>query len=166
MVAIFIQVGVTKRLELKMEFDRTAEFLIRTLVVRGLYLTLKIPCFSWCPEMHIIWYRLKVFQKAREHFVALFERHAFNGPFLRSPQPLFQGKSLCEVFVMNISFHSYYMAKIVRPLWSAAEWALFSCNDQALWNFSRLFWVASKSTERVGENNKKDGQKVVQLYFQ
>ena len=58
------------------------------------------------------------------------------------------------------------MATIVRPLWLAAEWALFSCNDQALWNFSRLFWVASKSNERVGENNKKDGQKVVQLYFQ
>ena len=60
----------------------------------------------------------------------------------------------------------YYMATIVRPLWLAAEWALFSCNDWALWNFSRLFWVASKSNERVGENNKKDGQKVVQLYFQ
>ena len=60
----------------------------------------------------------------------------------------------------------YYMATIVRPLWLAAEWALFSCNDRALWNFSRLFWVASKSNERVGENNKKDGQKVVQLYFQ
>ena len=53
-----------------------------------------------------------------------------------------------------------------RPLWLAAEWALFSCSDRALWNFSRLFWVASKSNERVGENNKKDGQKVVQLYFQ
>ena len=39
----------------------------------------------------------------------------------------------------------YYMATIVRPLWLAAEWALFSCNDRALWNFSRLFWVASKS---------------------
>ena len=60
----------------------------------------------------------------------------------------------------------YYMATIVRQLWLAAEWALFSCNDRALWNFSRLFWVASKSNERVGENNKKDGQKVVQLYFQ
>ena len=64
----------------------------------------------------------------------------------------------------NISF--YYMATIARPLWLAAEWALFYCNDRALWNFSRLFWVASKSNERVGENNKKDGQKVVQLYFQ
>ena len=58
------------------------------------------------------------------------------------------------------------MATIVRPLWLAAEWALFSCNDRALWNFSRLFWVASKSNECMGENNKKDGQKVVQLYFQ
>ena len=36
MVAIFIQVEVTKRLELKMEFDLKVEFLIRTLVVRGL----------------------------------------------------------------------------------------------------------------------------------
>ena len=58
------------------------------------------------------------------------------------------------------------MATTVRPLWLAAEWALFSCNDQALWNFSRLFWVASKSNEHVGENNKKDGQKVEQLCFQ
>ena len=32
--------------------------------------------------------------------------------------------------------------------------ALFSCNDQA-W---RLFWLASKSYELMGENNKKDGQ--------
>jgi len=46
MVAIFIQVGVTGGLELKMEFDGKVEFVIRTLVVRGLYLTLKIPCFS------------------------------------------------------------------------------------------------------------------------
>ena len=60
----------------------------------------------------------------------------------------------------------YYKATTVRPLWLATEWALFSCNDRALWNFSRLSWVASKSNERVGENNKKDGQKVVQLYFQ
>ena len=26
----------------------------------------------------------------------------------------------------------YYMTTIVRPLWLAAEWALFSCNDRAL----------------------------------
>ena len=32
--------------------------------------------------------------------------------------------------------------------------------------FLGSFWVASKKNERVGENNKKDGQKVVQLYFQ
>ena len=58
------------------------------------------------------------------------------------------------------------MATIVRPFWLAAEWGLFSCNDRAKWNFSRLFWVASKSNEPLGENNKKGGQKVVQLYFQ
>ena len=58
------------------------------------------------------------------------------------------------------------MATLVRQLSLAADWALFSYNDRALWNFSRLFWVASKSNERVGENSKKDGQKVVQLYFQ
>ena len=57
------------------------------------------------------------------------------------------------------------MATIEHPLWLAAEWALF-CNNRELWNFSQLFWVATKSNERMGENNKKDGQKVVQLYFQ
>ena len=50
------------------------------------------------------------------------------------------------------------MATIVRPLWLAAEWPLLSCNEWALRNFSRLFWVASKSNECMGENNKKDGQ--------
>ena len=69
-------------------------------------------------------------------------------------------------YFLRILTEFYYMATIVRPLWLAAEWALFSCNDRALWNFSRLFWVVSKSNERVGENNEKDGQKVVQLYFQ
>ena len=54
------------------------------------------------------------------------------------------------------------MATIVHLLWLAAEWALLSCNDLALWNFSRLFWVASKS--KTTKNN--NGQKVVQLYFQ
>ena len=46
-------------------------------------------------------------------------------------------------------FLPYYMATIVRALWLAAERALFSCNDRALWNFfsaRRLFWVVSKST--------------------
>ena len=50
------------------------------------------------------------------------------------------------------------MATIVRALWLAVERALFSCNDRALWKFflaGRLFWVAGKSYERVGENNKK-----------
>ena len=44
--------------------------------------------------------------------------------------------------------HIYYMATIVRALWLAAEQALFSCNDRALWNFSsarRLLWVVSKT---------------------
>ena len=47
---------------------------------------------------------------------------------------------LARVFIILI----YYMATIVRALWLAAEWALFSCNDPALWNFfsvQRLFWV-------------------------
>ena len=47
------------------------------------------------------------------------------------------------------------MATIVRPLWLAAEWALFSCNDRALWNFSRLFWVASKKQRARGRKIKK-----------
>ena len=56
---------------------------------------------------------------------------------------------------------SFYMATIVRALWLAAERTLFSCNDRALWKFfsTRLFWVASKTYERVGENNKNDNWK-------
>ena len=53
------------------------------------------------------------------------------------------------------------MATIVHVLWLAAERALFSCNDQALWYFfsaRRLFWVLSKTYERMGENNRKYGQ--------
>ena len=45
----------------------------------------------------------------------------------------------------------YYMATIVRALWLATE--------RALWKFysaRQLFWVLSKSYERVGENNRKD----------
>ena len=58
------------------------------------------------------------------------------------------------------------MATIVHALWLAAEQALFSCNDWALWNFfsaQRSFdlWV---KLVRVGENSKKDDK--VQLYFQ
>ena len=30
-----------------------------------------------------------------------------NRPFPSSSQPLFQGESMCKVFVMKISFHSY-----------------------------------------------------------
>ena len=42
---------------------------------------------------------------------------------------------LSSQWVIN---YLYYMATIVRALWLAAERALFSCNDRALWNFSRL----------------------------
>ena len=34
-------------------------------------------------------------------------RIASNRPFPSSLQPLFQGQSTCEVFLINISFHSY-----------------------------------------------------------
>ena len=71
---------------------------------------------------------------------------------VRNSSPLYFGK-----FVKKI----YYMATIVRALWLAAERARFSCNDRALWKFfsaRRLFWVLSKSYERVSENNKKYGQ--------
>ena len=42
----------------------------------------------------------------------------------------------------------YYMATIVRSFRLAAEWALFSCSDRALWIFfsaRRLFWAVSKT---------------------
>ena len=67
-------------------------------------------------------------------------------------QPL----KLCVTFVTKNKY-IYYMATIARALWLAAERALFSCNDRALWKFfpaRRLFWVVSKSYERVSENNK------------
>ena len=39
-------------------------------------------------------------------------------------------------YVFSLIFKSfiffYYKATIVRPLWLAAEWTLFSCNDGAL----------------------------------
>ena len=60
--------------------------------------------------------------------------------------------------------NSYYMVIIVRTLWLAAERALFSYNDRWLWNIfsaQQLFWVVSKTMkvyERVGENDKKEGQ--------
>ena len=59
------------------------------------------------------------------------------------------------------------MATIVRVLWLAAERALFSCNDQALWKFflaQRLVWVVSKATIAWAKTTKKVNK--VQLYFQ
>ena len=61
----------------------------------------------------------------------------------------------------------YYMVTIVRVLWLAAERELFSCNDQALWNFSSawwLFWVVSKTTCEWAKTTEKMDK--VQLYFQ
>ena len=37
--------------------------------------------------------------------IVLYELYAIHD--VSSVQPLFQGESSCEVFVMNISFHSY-----------------------------------------------------------
>ena len=54
------------------------------------------------------------------------------------------------------------MATIVHTLWLAAQWASFSCNDQALWKIfsaQQLFWVVSKSYECVSENDKKDDKR-------
>ena len=59
----------------------------------------------------------------------------------------------------GISVFIYYMATIVRALLLAA--------DRALWKIFSvrwLFWVVSKSYERVDENNRKDNK--LQLYFQ
>ena len=39
---------------------------------------------------------------------------------------------------ISVVIPHYYMATIVHALWLAAEWALFSCNDRALWIFSQL----------------------------
>ena len=50
----------------------------------------------------------------------------------------------------------YYMPTIVSAFWLAAGWARFSFNDRALRKFfsaRRVFWVVSKSNDRVGENN-------------
>ena len=60
-----------------------------------------------------------------------------------------------------------YMATIVRTLWLAAERALFSCNDRALWNFFsawRFFWVVSKTTYAWAKTTEKMDKG--QLYFQ
>ncbi len=51
----------------------------------------------------------------------------------------------------------YYMATIVRALWLAAERALFSCNDRALWKFFSArrffeFWV--KATSEAAKTTK------------
>ena len=65
---------------------------------------------------------------------------------------------IMKFYIFNIL---YYMATIVRALWLAAERALFSCNDRAIWNFfsaRRLFWVVSKSYERMGEKKLKKWQ--------
>ena len=67
----------------------------------------------------------------------------------------------------NSFFQFYYMATIVHALWLAAERALFSCNDRALWNFfsvQRLFWVVSKTTCAWAKTTEKMDK--VQLYFQ
>ena len=62
---------------------------------------------------------------------------------------------------------NHYMATMVRALWLAAERALFSCNDRALWNFlsaRRLFWVVTKTTCAWAKTTEKMDK--VQLYFQ
>ena len=69
------------------------------------------------------------------------------------------------------SYMVNYMVIIVHTLWLAAEGALFSCNDRPLWNFfwaQRFFWVVSKTMrvyERVGENDKKDGQSITIIWI-
>ena len=71
------------------------------------------------------------------------------------------------VYSWPLSNPVYYMATIVRTLWLAAERALFSCNDRALWNFfsaRQLFWVVSK-TRWTWQKQRKRWTKV-QLYFQ
>ena len=60
----------------------------------------------------------------------------------------------------------YFMASIVRALLLAAERALFSCNEQALWIFflaRRLFWVVTKTTCVWAKTTEKMDK--VQLYF-
>ena len=62
----------------------------------------------------------------------------------------------------------YYMATIVHALWLAAEQALFSCNDRALWNFfsaQRLFWVRVSKTTCAWVKTAEKMDKV-QLFFQ
>ena len=56
-----------------------------------------------------------------------------------------------------VNYYSSYMATIVRALWLAAERALFSCNDRALWNFFRLdssfeLWVKLSARGRKQQN--------------
>ena len=58
----------------------------------------------------------------------------------------------------SLIINTYCMATIVRALWLAAERALFSCNDKALWNFfsaRRLFWVVSTTTCTWAKTTKK-----------
>lgn len=57
MVAIFIQVGVTGGLELKMEFDHKVEFLIR----RSLFDPEDTLCFMMSRNAHNLIHWLKVF---------------------------------------------------------------------------------------------------------
>ena len=60
-------------------------------------------------------------------------------------------------FVSGIIRH-YYTATMIRALWLAAERALSSCSDRALWSFfsaRRLFWVVSKTTCAWAKTTKK-----------
>ena len=61
----------------------------------------------------------------------------------------------------------YYMATIVRAFWLAAERALFSCKDRALWDFfpaRRPFSVVSKTTSAWAKITEKMDK--VLLYLQ
>ena len=74
----------------------------------------------------------------------------------------------CPDRVASYILTDYEMVTIVRVLWLVAEWARFSCNNRALWKlFSarQLFWVVSKSYERVGKNNKKMWTKHSYIYI-
>ena len=62
---------------------------------------------------------------------------------------------------------NHYMATMVRALWLAAERALFSCNDRALWNFFPARWLfsaVSKTTCAWAKTTEKMDK--LQLYFQ
>ena len=39
------------------------------------------------------------------------------------------------IYTVTSNYYYYYMVTMVCALWLAAERALFSCNDRALWNF-------------------------------